>query len=221
MSAQRLILLRHGRTASNAEGRFQGHLDVELDALGHTQAAAAGEYLSGLLAGQARDGQVRVVASDLIRARQTAEPLVKALGVDLDTDPDLRERDGGTWQGLLRSEIEERHPEEFSRWMAGEDLVIGGGESLGQCWVRFEGGVRRYAEAMDGGVLVVVSHGASMRGGMLRLLGLIGRPGGERDLAIYRSLDGLGNAHWAQLDVRRAAWILTAYNVSAPGTPLG
>jgi probable phosphoglycerate mutase len=219
VTAQRLILLRHGRTASNAEGRFQGHLDVELDPLGHLQAAVAAEFLAEALADDVRAGAVQVVSSDLIRARQTAEPLVKALGVDLETDPALRERDGGTWQGLLRSEIEERHPEEFSRWMAGEDLVIGGGESLGQCWVRCERGMRRHSEAMDGGVLVVVSHGASMRGGMLRLLGLIGQPGGDCELAIYRSLDGFGNAHWAELERRRSAWVLGRFNVSVPGAP--
>ncbi|MFN8081761.1 MAG: histidine phosphatase family protein [Kineosporiaceae bacterium] len=227
MSAARLVLLRHGRTASNAENRFQGHLDVELDDVGLAQAAVAAAYLGERLADAAARGAVRVVSSDLSRARQTAEPLAKALGVDLELDDALRERDGGAWQGLLRDEIQSRFPDEYGRWMAGEDLIIGGGESLGQCWVRCEGGIRRHVEAMtgeaDGGTLVVVSHGASMRGAMLRLLGLIGRGSSAeevaRDLALYRTFDGFGNAHWAELGVRRSGWVLERFNVSAPDAP--
>ncbi len=227
MSAKRLILLRHGRTASNAENRFQGHLDVALDEVGHAQAAAAAVHLAKRLSDAAARGEVRVVSSDLSRASATAEPLARALGLEPTLDAALRERDGGTWQGLLHTEIESRHAEEFARWMAGEDLVIGGGESLGQAWLRCEGGIRRHAEAMDGGTLVVVSHGASMRGGMLRLLGVIGEPGSAsasaRDLEIYRAFQGFGNAHWAVVGRRRAAagdrWVLRRYNLSAPDAP--
>ena len=88
MSARRLVLLRHGRTASNAENRFQGHLDVELDDVGLAQAAVAATYLGELLADAAARGAVRVVSSDLSRARQTAEPLAKALAIQR-TDADV------------------------------------------------------------------------------------------------------------------------------------
>ena len=138
MTAKRLVLLRHGRTASNAEGRFQGHLDVPLDDVGLAQAEAAGGALAGELAEKVAAGAVRVVSSDLVRARRTAEIVAGHLGVPVTVDPALRERDGGSWQGLTREEIKARHGEEFARWMAGEDLVIGGGESLGQAWRRCE-----------------------------------------------------------------------------------
>lgn len=213
MTARRLVLLRHGRTASNAEGRFQGHLDVELDDVGHAQAAAAAEALGEWLADDAARGAVRLVSSDLARARQTAEPLAKALGVETVLDPALRERDGGTWQGLLRHEIAERFPEDFARWTAGEDIVVGGGESLSQCWLRVEEGLRRHLDATgDDMTLAVVGHGASMRGGMMRLVGLL--DGGARDVARYRAVEVFGNAHWAVLR-RSSGWVLSAYNLSA------
>jgi probable phosphoglycerate mutase len=216
MTAHRLVLLRHARTDSNAEGRFQGHLDVELDDVGHAQAAAAAVVLGEWLAPDAARGAVRVVSSDLARAVQTAEPIVKVLGLDLTLDAALRERDGGTWQGLLRSEIAEAFPEEFARWTAGEDLQIGGGESLGQCWVRCEAGLLEHAEAVADdlrGTLVVVGHGASMRGGMMRMLGLL--DGGPDDVARYRSLASFRNGHWAEVIRTASGWALDRFNVAA------
>lgn len=215
MTAHRLVLLRHGRTASNAEGRFQGHLDVELDDVGHGQAAAVATVLGEWLAPEAARGAVRVVSSDLARAVQTAEPLAKALGLEVEVDAALRERDGGTWQGLQRHEIAERFPQEFARWTAGEDLVIGGGESLGQCWIRCEAGMRAQAALLDDdlrGVLVVVGHGASMRGGMMRMLGLI--DGSPDDVSRYRSLAGLRNGHWAEVSRTASGWVLDRFNVA-------
>lgn len=216
MTAHRLVLLRHGRTASNAEGRFQGHLDVDLDEVGYAQAAAAAVVLGEWLAEETARGAVRVVASDLARAVQTAEPVAKILGVDVALDAALRERDGGTWQGLTRNEIAERFPQEFARWTSGEDLQIGGGESLAQCWMRCEAGIRGHAEAMDDelrGTLVVVGHGASMRGGMLRLIGLL--DGGPDDVARYRALAGFGNAHWAEVTRSGPGWVLARFNLAA------
>ncbi len=225
MTAKRLVLLRHGRTASNAEGRFQGHLDVPLDDVGLAQAEAAGRALAAELAEKVAAGAVRVVASDLSRARRTAEIVAGHLGLPVTVDPALRERDGGSWQGLTREEIKARHGEEFARWMAGEDLVIGGGESLGQAWRRCEAGMSRLAAEQDGGVLVVVGHGASLRGGMLRLLGLVGEVAGVEGpaaLAVYRAFDGFENAHRAELVRRKGGpdgvgrWVLRRFNV-APG----
>jgi len=215
VSVTRLVLVRHGRTASNAEGRFQGHLDVDLDETGHAQAAAVAAWLAKSLADDAARGTVRLVSSDLARARETAEPIAAALGVELALDEALRERDGGAWQGLLRSEIQERYPDEFARWIGGEDLAVGGGESLGESWQRFETGLRRQLAHVDAEVLVVVGHGASMRGGMLRLVGLV--TGGSDDLTTYRRLGAFGNCHWAELTVRNGEWVLEAHNLRVPG----
>ncbi len=227
MSARRVVLLRHGRSTSNAEGRFQGHHDVHLDEVGHAQAAAAAAVLAELLAAEASRDAVRVVSSDLARAVETAEPVVKALGVDLATDPALRERDAGNWQGLLRAEIAERFPDEFAAWTAGRDVAIGGGELLAQCWGRAEAAIRRHAESMDPapdgaaqGALVVVGHGTSMRGGMMRLVGLL--DGGPDDPVRYRMLGGFGNCHWAEVRASGSGagsgWVLARFNVPLPAS---
>lgn len=218
MTAQHIVVLRHGRTASNVEGRFQGHLDVQLDDVGHAQAAQAAVTLGRRLALEAGTGRVRVVSSDLARAVETARPLAAALAVDLVLDPALRERAGGRWEGLHRDEIAERYPEEFTAWSAGEDIVIGGGESLGQCWARAGSGMQRQADEMDGGVLVAVGHGASGRGGVLQLCGLVGVPTEPDDLHRYRAIGVLGNCHWGELTRKKASWVLTRWNVPGADT---
>jgi probable phosphoglycerate mutase len=219
VSARRIVLLRHGRSTSNAEGRFQGHEDVPLDALGHAQARAAAAALAEHLAKEAARGAVRVVASDLARARQTAQPVATVLGIDLEEDAALRERYAGAWQGLFREQIAERFPQEFAAWIAGRDVPIGGGESLSQAWSRVEHALRRHAAVTDDdAALVIVGHGTSMRGGMLRLVGLL--DGGVQDPNRYRMVGPFGNCHWAELSRSgpdgAPVWALSRYNVPPP-----
>ncbi len=100
-----LLLLRHAESEWNAVGRWQGLADPPLSPAGEAQAAEA----AGLLA---RDEHpfTRIVASDLRRARQTAEAAGAALGLPVEPEPRLRERDAGPWQGLTRVEIEHAFP---------------------------------------------------------------------------------------------------------------
>lgn len=97
-----MLLVRHGQSVWNADGRWQGHADPPLSALGQRQALAAVEAV----------GPVEVVvASDLARALQTATIVAAALGVGpVDIDPRLRETDAGEWTGLTRDEIEAAWP---------------------------------------------------------------------------------------------------------------
>jgi broad specificity phosphatase PhoE len=101
----RVLLVRHGQSEWNATGRWQGHADPELTALGARQAAAAGAAL-------ARDEPSvgRVVTSDLVRARRSAEIVSEVLGTECVVDARWRERDAGEWQGLTRAEIDVRWP---------------------------------------------------------------------------------------------------------------
>ena len=108
-------MLRHGRTAWNAERRFQGQADPPLDEVGRAQA----DEVAGLLA--ALRPSV-IVTSDLLRATQTAAPLGELAGVDVQVDPRLRERSLGHWEGLTRDEVQERYPDEFADWIAGRDV---------------------------------------------------------------------------------------------------
>ena len=111
----RLILLRHGRTAWNAERRFQGQLDPPLDEVGRMQAYE----VAGLVAALRPDV---LVSSDAARARQTAELVSAAIGLPVQADARLRERSLGHWEGLTRDEVAEKYPDEFADWIAGRDV---------------------------------------------------------------------------------------------------
>jgi broad specificity phosphatase PhoE len=128
-SDPRLIVVRHGRTAWNATGRYQGHADRPLDATGRAQAAGLVPVLAPLR-------PVRIVTSDLRRARDTAAPLARASGLALHPDPGLREVDVGAWEGLTRAEAAERHPDEMAAWERGDDVARGGGETRRAAGVR-------------------------------------------------------------------------------------
>jgi probable phosphoglycerate mutase len=98
----RLLVVRHGQSTWNADGRWQGTEDPPLSTLGVRQARHAAEHLGTFDA---------VASSDLERAFVTATILADELGIGpVQTDPDLRERCAGAFQGLTRSEIDERFP---------------------------------------------------------------------------------------------------------------
>jgi len=136
-----LILVRHGETDWNAAGRLQGHTDRPLNEYGRTQA----QRLAGQLAG---DGIAAIYASDLVRARETAEILGERLGLPVVVDPDLREKNWGTWEGLTP---DERLHVEFE------------GEATEAHRDRVLRAVRRIAERHPGQRIVVVTHGGSLR----------------------------------------------------------
>jgi probable phosphoglycerate mutase len=137
-----LVIVRHGRTSWNAEARFQGHTDVPLDAIGRAQAAA--------LAAALRDEPLdAAVASDLSRARETAEAVLKGRDIPLVLDARWREMAFGAWEGLTWSEIAARFPESAGRPNEGGRFVTPtGGES-------FEALCRRVRSA----VIDLAAHG--------------------------------------------------------------
>jgi probable phosphoglycerate mutase len=202
MTADRLMLWRHGRTESNVSQRFQGHRDVPLDDLGQVQVKDAAEQLTAVVMGS----PCRIVSSDLSRAHDTALALAARLRLPVAADPALREICVGSWEGLLREEVRARDPEGLAAWRSGADIRPGGGELRSEVAERAERAIRVHVTEQDGGVLVVASHGAALRGAILRLIGI------ERWSP--RLLAPLRNAHWAQLDrCDDDGWILSAYNV--------
>jgi probable phosphoglycerate mutase len=96
----RVLLVRHGESTWNVEGRWQGRADPPLSPEGERQARYAAAAVAGVPA---------IWSSDLARARQTAELLAPA-GVAVWLDERLRERDVGSWTGLTTAEIDERYP---------------------------------------------------------------------------------------------------------------
>lgn len=149
-----LVLLRHGVTAWNRARRFQGHIDIPLDAEGHRQARLAARRLAG-------EPVAAVYSSDLGRAVQTAQPIAQALGLPLATEPGLRERHYGLFEGLDHDTIEREHPDAYARWRAREpDFALpGGGETLRTFSARVEAALRRLVLRHPGVRVVAVTHG--------------------------------------------------------------
>jgi broad specificity phosphatase PhoE len=207
VTASTLVLWRHGRTPFNAENRIQGQLDVPLDDVGRAQAVAAAAHLSTLPIDA-------VVSSDLVRAVDTATALTSLTGHPLTRDPALREVDAGEWQGLLGSEVTRQWPEEHAAWRRGEDVRMGGGENRTELGQRLAAAVERHAATVpDAGTLLVTSHGAALKAGVLRLLGL--------PVSAGTALAGFRNAHWAVLRRRSHGWALEEYNAGPRGAGVG
>lgn len=114
-------LVRHGEAVGNDEHRFIGQSDVPLSEAGHAQAKQVALRLASL-------GAEAIVASDLIRAVDTARPLADITGLPIQTDPRLREISNGEWTNLLASEIEAEWPELWEQYSAGSDVDRPGGE---------------------------------------------------------------------------------------------
>ena len=164
----RILLARHGETPWNAEGRYQGQIDIPLSPVGEAQARALGERL--------KDVRIdRAVASPLSRAQATARfALGPAREGMLLTEPDLQEIAHGEWEGLLASEIQEKDPARLRAWREEPDTVLmPGGESLRQVLDRsWRGLANAMAGLGDEDTLLVVAHDAVNRVILCRILGL-------------------------------------------------
>ncbi len=201
----RLVLWRHGRTEWNAAGRFQGQLDPPLDEVGRRQARRAAPHLAAPLP----EGTL-VVSSDLGRAAETAVALTDVLGVPLRLDPRLREVDMGSWEGLTRQEVAERHPEQYADWLAGRPITGRGGEDSADVPARALAALRDLPEAP---AAVVVTHGGTSARLIEALLGL----GPEH----RRVFGPLANCAWSELAEQSGRWRLLRHNTSAPDLPDG
>lgn len=202
------MLWRHGRTAWNTEGRFQGHLDVELDPTGVEQAERAGRLLAGL-------PPTAILSSDLVRASDTAAALSRWSGLEVLHDPDLRETYGGSWEGNLGREIEAMDGPRYRAWRAGEDLPPGGdGETRTAVADRAVPAILRGLEVLGSGdVLVVVTHGGTARATIGRLLGL--------PVQHWDVFGGLSNAAWSILEeMPNGTWRLAEHNAGTLPEPV-
>ena len=164
----RILLARHGETPWNAEGRYQGQIDIPLSPTGEHQASALGKRLAHI-------DMTRAVASPLSRARRTAElALGDARAPMLTLDADLQEIAHGEWEGLLASEINDKDPSLLRAWREQpETVLMPGGESLGQVLNRSWQGLTRAADGLgDDETLLVVAHDAVNRVILCRILGL-------------------------------------------------
>ncbi len=187
---RQLLLVRHGESLWNAEGRIQGQSCAGLSPRGHAQAAALADTYAPALAEVARAGLLRLGTSDLKRATETAAPLAARLGMEPTLDADLRERAFGTWEGRTHAELEVAEADRWRRWTTGADIMREiGAETADELATRAAGALGRwFAATPAGGVCVVVSHGGSIWHGLHRLLELA-----------PRALGPVGNASVAAL----------------------
>jgi len=145
-----LLLVRHGETDWNADGRLQGQTDRPLSDFGRRQARQLADEL-------AEEEFEAIYASDLARARETADIVGGRLGLAVVLDPELREKDWGTWEGLTAVE---------------RDRVAFAGETTEAHQERTLRALQRISERHPGGSVLVITHGGSMRRVQTAALGL-------------------------------------------------
>ena len=151
-----LILARHGETDWNRENRFQGHADPPLNALGRQQSGELAEALAG-------DEIVRVYTSPLRRARETAEIVAARLTLEVEPVEGLREIDVGAWSGLTRTEVEQRFPQAYARWVDRAPHGFEDGETYDELAARVIPALRKLAERHPSDAVLVVTHGGPSR----------------------------------------------------------
>ncbi|HEU5293693.1 MAG TPA: histidine phosphatase family protein [Burkholderiaceae bacterium] len=147
-----LLVMRHGETDWNRQHRFQGQIDVPLNAAGLAQAQRLARRLA------VEDFDV-VVTSDLLRARTTAE--VAAGGRAIVCEPLWREQAFGVLEGLDAPTIIERHPQLWTQWLLHDaDYALpGGGESVRMFHTRVLSALQRMAQQHNGARVAVFTHG--------------------------------------------------------------
>jgi 2,3-bisphosphoglycerate-dependent phosphoglycerate mutase len=154
--AATLVVVRHGETAANTEGVWHGSTDTALSARGHAQA----ERVAARLARECSD-VVAVYTSDLRRARDTADPIARALGLEPRTTRDLREFDLGSWEGKTYKELFTEH-RLWDHMRADPHFAPHGGESPRAVAERLCGTLRWISDQHPGQRVVVVSHGGAL-----------------------------------------------------------
>lgn len=199
---RKIVLWRHGQTAWNLERRFQGTTDIPLDATGVEQADRSARLLAALR-------PAAIISSPLRRATATAAVLSEVTGLPVDHDPDLIERHGGSWEGLTNHEIRTRFPSEHAIWQPP------GGETAQEVAKRFASALERSLEripAPDGGLVVIVSHGAAVRIGMLHWLGF--------PEELWGRFGSLSNCCWSVLEEGHTGWRLVEHNAGTLPEPV-
>ena len=144
-----ILFARHGETDWNLERRVQGHTDRPLNENGRAQARTLAEELAPVRVDA-------VYASDLTRARETAEIVAARRDLPVTTLAELREKHFGTWEGLTDEEVLLRHPR-------AREGPWGDGETSDELSARVLAAVRRIAAEHPAGQVLVVSHGGPLR----------------------------------------------------------
>ena len=198
-SESRIVLVRHGQTDYNREGRWQGSgADVPLNAVGRAEA----ERVAAALAERFEGRVAAIYTSDLERARGTARILAARFGLAAIDEPALRELSHGRWEGLTHEEVLARWPEEHAAYQADPyDWRRGGGDNYRDLERRLWPALDGMAERHRGERVVAVSHGGPIR---LALSTILDRPLIDRDEL------GVANGSWFEIARSSTRWSVAA-----------
>jgi len=154
MLMTRFILVRHGETVWNHEGRYQGQIDTPLSPVGIKQGKLVAEALKDV-------SLDAIYASPLSRSFETAEMCASFHGLEVVKDDRLLEINHGKWEGLYASEIEALYPDLLERWRTTVvDVVMPGGECIENVRQRAMTAFREYVKKHQGQTVLVVAHDA-------------------------------------------------------------
>jgi probable phosphoglycerate mutase len=153
----KIYVTRHGETDYNVAGRFTGSTDVPLNDKGKAQAAELAERLQGMTFDA-------VISSPMLRARQTADIVCAALGMEYETCEHFVEINMGAYEGLTRDEARERYPELWNSFAAGNrDSAPDGGETRREACARVDNGMKLLTREYYGKTLLLICHGYTAR----------------------------------------------------------
>jgi 2,3-bisphosphoglycerate-dependent phosphoglycerate mutase len=165
-----VLLIRHGQSQGNAEGRFGGHTDTPLSPRGRAEARRTARAL-------ASESFSVIVCSDLARAIETASPLAKLAGLELQTAEAFRERSVGVMEGLTFEEAAARHPEQYAALLRRDfEHVLLGGESYRQTLDRASRKLDELVEQYKGGRIAIYTHTGTICILALHIMGALDAP---------------------------------------------
>jgi len=206
MAGNRVLLWRHGQTDWNMVNRFQGHSDIPLNDAGRYQVQHAAEILAGM-------NPTAIISSDLSRAYDTANSLAKLVGLSINTFENLRETNGGLWEGKTGKENRAEDFQNFIRWIDGDDNPAGTtGEKRSEVAARAVAVINEALSGKSDQLLVVATHGGTARCVLGELLQL--------PLTHWGVIGGLSNASWSILERNPRQWNLIEHNAGSIPEPV-
>ena len=206
MAGNRVVLWRHGQTDWNIGNRFQGHSDIPLNDVGRYQVKHAAEILAGM-------NPTAIISSDLGRARDTAQALADLVGLSVRIDENLRETNGGMWEGKTGAENRAEDFQNFIRWIDGDDNPAGTtGEKRSEVADRAIKVIKRELEGKSDQLLIIATHGGTARCVLGQLLQL--------PLTHWGVISGLSNASWSILERNPRQWNLMEHNAGSIPEPV-
>ena len=192
----RLCIVRHGETAWNAEHRVQGQLDIPLNEIGLRQAQAVGTALK-------EERFDAIYSSDLVRARQTGDPIANFLSIKMLLEKDLRERHYGIFERLTYAEVKVRYPEDYARFEARDpEYAFRTGESLRSFYERSISVLLKIVKQNKDQNILVFTHGGVLDKLYRFVTGL--------PITAQRDF-GIPNAGLNRIEVTPAGWRILAW----------